>query len=152
MLLACGIFLDQGSNPCLLHWQVDSLSLSHQGNPQVSFERYGEKTVFEQSLEERRSGNIIEKKCCRLLQKHRFRSTVAVTSELVCFHSSLRTLTAKGPLDILHCHLPCRVGSRSRMPGQEWVQKTFSGSPFHCRTALIVRKFFICPNHRMYQD
>ena len=26
---ACGIFLDQGSNPCLLHWQVDSLQLSH---------------------------------------------------------------------------------------------------------------------------
>ena len=22
--VACGIFLDQGSNPCLLHWQVDS--------------------------------------------------------------------------------------------------------------------------------
>ena len=21
---ACGIFLDQGSNPCLLHWQADS--------------------------------------------------------------------------------------------------------------------------------
>ena len=30
---ACGIFLDQGSNPCLLHWQVDSLPLSHQGSP-----------------------------------------------------------------------------------------------------------------------
>ena len=29
----CGIFLDQGSNPCLLHWQVDSLPLSHQGSP-----------------------------------------------------------------------------------------------------------------------
>ena len=26
---ACGIFLDQGSNPCLLHWQADSLPLSH---------------------------------------------------------------------------------------------------------------------------
>ena len=26
---ACGIFLDQGSNPCLLHWQMDSLPLSH---------------------------------------------------------------------------------------------------------------------------
>ena len=26
----CGIFLDQGSNPCLLHWQVDSLPPSHQ--------------------------------------------------------------------------------------------------------------------------
>ena len=30
---ACGIFLDQGSNPCLLHWQADSLPLSHQGSP-----------------------------------------------------------------------------------------------------------------------
>ena len=29
--LPCGIFLDQGSNPCLLHWQVDSKSLDHQG-------------------------------------------------------------------------------------------------------------------------
>ena len=29
---ACGIFLDQGSNLCLLHWQVDSLPLSHQGS------------------------------------------------------------------------------------------------------------------------
>ena len=26
--MACGIFLDQGSNPCLLHWQADSLPLS----------------------------------------------------------------------------------------------------------------------------
>ena len=30
---ACGIFLDQGSNLCLLHWQMDSLSLSLQGRP-----------------------------------------------------------------------------------------------------------------------
>ena len=26
------IFLTQGSNPCLLHWQADSLPLSHQGS------------------------------------------------------------------------------------------------------------------------
>ena len=30
--VACGILLDQGSNPCLLHWQADSLPLSHQGS------------------------------------------------------------------------------------------------------------------------
>ena len=30
---ACGIFSDQGSNLCLLHWQADSLPLSHQGSP-----------------------------------------------------------------------------------------------------------------------
>ena len=28
-----GIFLTQRSNPCLLHWQVDFLPLSHQGSP-----------------------------------------------------------------------------------------------------------------------
>ena len=31
--LACGIFLDQGLNLCLLHWQADSLPLSYQGSP-----------------------------------------------------------------------------------------------------------------------
>ena len=30
---ACGIFLDQGSNPCPLHWQADSQPLCHQGSP-----------------------------------------------------------------------------------------------------------------------
>ena len=29
----CGIFLDQESNPCLLHRQVDSCSLYHQRSP-----------------------------------------------------------------------------------------------------------------------
>ena len=28
-----GIFLTQELNPCLLHWQADSLPLSHQGRP-----------------------------------------------------------------------------------------------------------------------
>ena len=31
--LACGIFPDQGSNPCPLHWQADSQPLCHQGSP-----------------------------------------------------------------------------------------------------------------------
>ena len=30
---ACGILPDQGSNPCLLHWQADSQPLRHQGSP-----------------------------------------------------------------------------------------------------------------------
>ena len=32
---ACGIFPDQGSNPCALHWQADSQPLRHQGSPSV---------------------------------------------------------------------------------------------------------------------
>ena len=30
---ACGIFPDQGSNPCSLHWQADFQPLRHQGSP-----------------------------------------------------------------------------------------------------------------------
>ena len=30
---ACGIFPDQGSNPCPLRWQADSQPLHHQGSP-----------------------------------------------------------------------------------------------------------------------
>ena len=32
---ACGIFPDQGSNPCPLHWQADSQPLRHQGRPEL---------------------------------------------------------------------------------------------------------------------
>ena len=32
--VACGIFPDQGSNPCALHWQADSQPPHHQGSPQ----------------------------------------------------------------------------------------------------------------------
>ena len=34
---ACGIFPDQGSNPCPLHWQADSQPLRHQGSPALEF-------------------------------------------------------------------------------------------------------------------
>ena len=34
---ACGIFPDQGSNPCPLHWQADSQPLRHQGSPRAHF-------------------------------------------------------------------------------------------------------------------
>ena len=33
---ACGIFPDEGSNPCPLHWQADSQPLCHQGNPSIA--------------------------------------------------------------------------------------------------------------------
>ena len=35
--MACGIFLDQGLNPCPLHWQVDSYPVYHQRSPPLSF-------------------------------------------------------------------------------------------------------------------
>ena len=35
--VACGIFPDQGSNLCLLHWQAGSLPPSHRGSPLFHF-------------------------------------------------------------------------------------------------------------------
>ena len=35
--VACGIFPDQGSNPCPRHWQADFQPLRHQGSPHVLF-------------------------------------------------------------------------------------------------------------------
>ena len=43
-----GIFPAQGWNLCLLHWQADSLPLSHQGSPTFVF-RYGA-IVIERSV------------------------------------------------------------------------------------------------------
>ena len=37
---ACGIFPDQGSNPCPLHWQADSQPLHHQGSPHCFFKMH----------------------------------------------------------------------------------------------------------------
>ena len=43
--VACGIFPDQGSNPCPLHWQADSQLLRHQGSPlENTFSFYGNST------------------------------------------------------------------------------------------------------------
>ena len=36
---ACGIFPDQGSNPCPLHWQADSQPLRHLGSPLWTLDR-----------------------------------------------------------------------------------------------------------------
>ena len=34
---ACGIFPDQGSNPCPLHWPANYQPLRHQGSPKTGF-------------------------------------------------------------------------------------------------------------------
>ena len=40
-----GIFPTQGSNPHLLHWQVDSLSLNHLGSPNLAEIKSDRKTL-----------------------------------------------------------------------------------------------------------
>ena len=43
--VACGIFLDQGLNLYLLHWQADSSPLSHQGSPSKYLNNNNRKAV-----------------------------------------------------------------------------------------------------------
>ena len=40
---ACVIFLDQGSNPCLLHWQTDSLPSEPLGKPSYRYKIFKKK-------------------------------------------------------------------------------------------------------------
>ena len=44
---ACGIFPDQGSNPCPLHWQADSQPLHHQGSPSFLDNKNGHENLSE---------------------------------------------------------------------------------------------------------
>ena len=47
---ACGIFPDQGSNPCPLHWQADSQPLRHQGSPLLGFLKRGDSLNLQERL------------------------------------------------------------------------------------------------------
>ena len=64
-----GIFPIQGLNPCLLHWKVDSLPLSHQGSPLVRI------AIFKKSTNNKRWRGCGEKRTlphcwweCKLVQ------------------------------------------------------------------------------------
>ena len=58
---ACGIFPDQGSNPCPLHWQADSQPQRHQGSP---------KAVFFEKI------NKTDKPLARLIKKKREKTQI----------------------------------------------------------------------------
>ena len=62
------IFLDQGSNPCLLHWQVVSSPLNHQGSPVKWFlivlKIFNEKEIVLQYIVPRHDMYIWNKEIC----------------------------------------------------------------------------------------
>ena len=58
---AFGVFLDQGTNPCLLHWRADSSPLSHQGSPKTSLKK--------QSLKKKNKKKQSFKKNCQKAAK-----------------------------------------------------------------------------------
>ena len=51
---ACGIFPDQGSNPCPPHWQADSQPPRHQGSPACFFMRERRKIEVDKKKKQRR--------------------------------------------------------------------------------------------------
>ena len=57
-----GIFLTQGSNPCLLHWQQNSLPLSHQGS-QTFVLPLGNRDLGILSVKKRDGGEVLDVLC-----------------------------------------------------------------------------------------
>ena len=57
---ACGIFPNQGWNPCPLHWQADSQPLCHQGSPHEFSEDGTMSDFFDDSQILQHSTNSIE--------------------------------------------------------------------------------------------
>ena len=53
---ACGIFPDQGLNPCALHWQADSQPLCHQGSPMLQFKKHCSKESVTSKSEKKKKG------------------------------------------------------------------------------------------------
>ena len=65
---ACGIFPNQGLDPCLLHWQADSLLLSQQGNPWLqNLEKKIYEFIFAKCLKGRKKIKFQPRKqfCCK---------------------------------------------------------------------------------------
>ena len=65
---ACRIFPDQGSNPCLLHWQADSQPLRHQGSPIL--------TIFKCTIE----GHWVQLQCCTTITTIHFQNFFIIPS------------------------------------------------------------------------
>ena len=102
---ACGIFPDQGSNPCPLHWQADSQPLRHRESP-ISH------LLQSQTLKAMAPFNLsftIPHCCCTLPVLHfhlEFPHTLSQTYSHSKFKSffSTTSLTIKNHLDNLESH------------------------------------------------
>ena len=70
-----GIFLDQRSNPCLLHWEANSSPLSHLGSPLLKYTLFYIVCLFKYNLEQLRSTFLVHGKrpdlCYHIIQRHR---------------------------------------------------------------------------------
>ena len=83
---ACGIFPDQGSNPCPLHWQADSQPLNHQGSPNKYF--YLQVTVTQLEWSPAENGNITAH-ITKLCEGHAKLTLRYLELELKCFQNFL---------------------------------------------------------------
>ena len=91
--VACGIFLDLGLNPRLLHWQADCLPLSHRGSPvPVDFMRVTALSCFFCLICE-----------TRLLPVYLFKDVRRIINTLVLFFFFPRFSVAQNPGSIKSC-------------------------------------------------
>ena len=89
--VACGIFPDQGSNPCPLHWQADSQPLCHQGSPMCVYFIYALSVLCAFCIQNRMSiitefRNFSEA-AIQMLFKYKFNSCELLNRwEIIAYH------------------------------------------------------------------
>ena len=144
--MACGILQDQGSNLHLLHWQVDSLPLSHQGSLKVVLLKtciQEEESFCNLPEEQQRKNGVWNSRCSRY-----------PTESHVCFVSrSCPTLcdlmNCSPPGSSVHEILQARILELGAM-GSSQPKDPTSVSCISC----IAGRFFIAepPGKSLYSD
>ena len=117
--------LDQGSNPCLLHWQEDSLPLSHQGSPRTlethmdtsCFTEEKTQLLYSLYLQENpiiSMGNVISKINVRILYAQSVHCHTLYSLKVIHIYSERKSIQSQ------NWFIPKRIQRAER---EKWDQK-----------------------------
>ena len=123
-----GLFLTQGSNPGLLHWQVDSLPLTHLGSPTAFGLKNLNQSIF----------CLILLKCIQTNQKiKRWNHLLKEKQISIDLGKQCIILMAQQPLPVRRLHLGC---VRARSPP---VCSFYTRSSCECVHFLAIYFYFL---------
>ena len=104
---ACGIFPDQGLNPCALHWQADSQSLRHQGSPPKFF--FNNKHLKPSYSKEMPCNFALDQALGKLLKMHICKYKIWKDTHTHT-HTGMQNFSSTGfPWQPIHKHLPTHL-------------------------------------------
>ena len=130
---AWGIFLDQGLNPCPVHWQADSWPLDHQGNPSISNSYGRTMNSIPATLHHSLSMFVMTWKDLKEIHQHLL---AVVLGEVQCRKNTNPCATGGGisPSSCSHQNCPTCYRKEQILPSEhQW----FLSSQMHCHALLV---------------